>query len=88
VIVEGVIPDTQVLGTHSMEEWVEDKSNKAFLHFLPKFCHPIFDDFSKQNFEKSSKMAKNLAINEENPCLTCLHPIFRLIPGIRKMDFR
>jgi len=46
-----------------MEEWVEDKSNKAFLHFLPKFCHPIFDDFSKQNFEKSSKRAKNLAIS-------------------------
>ena len=44
-----------------MEKWVEGKSNKAFLHFLPY----LFDDFSKfrstfgvLHFEKSSNRAK------------------------------
>ena len=43
-----------------------------------------FNDFSKKNvpnFDLSSiTYVKNLAKNEEKPGLTCLKPIFRLIP--------
>ena len=47
VVVEWV-PETRILGTcSSMEKWVVGKFNKAFLHFLPNFCHIIFDDISK-----------------------------------------
>ena len=48
---------------YRMEEWVEGKSNKTFLHFYQIF--DIFDEFSKwsalkalPNYEKSSDMAK------------------------------
>ena len=47
--------------------------DKAFLHFVPNFCH--FSKWSALktlrimlNYEKSSKMPKNLTKNEEKPC--------------------
>ena len=41
--------------------------NKGFLHFLPNFCHPIFDEIWK-----IIKYGNNLAKNEEQPCSTSL----------------
>ena len=34
-----------------------------------------------------TRSGKNLGKNEENPCSTCLQPIFWLNPGTQKSDF-
>jgi len=48
---ERVVPDTQVLGTHSaMEKWVESKSNKFFFIFCQILA--ILDDFSNHQIWK------------------------------------
>ena len=82
-----------VLGTWNQpKKWVEGKSNKAFLHFVPKFCHiwwffKVPQHLQRAPLWKIIKYGKKLAKNEEKPCSTCLQPIFRLILGTRKSDF-
>ena len=34
------VPEIRLSGLYeSVEKWIEGKFNKAFLHFLPNFCH-------------------------------------------------
>ena len=42
---------------NALEKWVKGKSNKAFLHFLPNFCH-IWWFFKVEHAEVSSELCK------------------------------
>ena len=77
----------------TVEKLVEGMLNKAFLHYMPNFCH-IWWLFkvertkeALQNFNKIIKRDKNLAKTEGKPTSTCLKPILRLIPGTQNSDF-
>ena len=69
------VPRTRVLGIHNiLEKWIiEDKSNKAFLHFCLCCAAPLW---------KIIKYGKTLAKNEEKPGSTFLkHPFHHSTEG-------
>ena len=65
---------------------VECKLNKAFLHYVPLFCH-FFKVECAEGALEIWKIIKNLAKNEENPCSTCVQPISRINFWFQKSDF-
>ena len=83
-------PKTRVLDFGCSMKWrngFKASQTRLFLIFCQIFG--IFDDFSKWRSVNHQICQNKLAKNEEKPWLNLsLKPIFQLIPGTRKSDFR